>query len=41
MEIGNFKLWKPIGGPFPKSGQGKARKVTRDGDDASYVLKRM
>jgi len=27
--------------PFPKSGQGEARKVTRDGDDAVYVLKRM
>jgi len=41
MEIGNFKSWKPVGGPFPKSGQGEARKVTRDGDDAVYVLKRM
>jgi serine/threonine protein kinase len=41
MEIGNFKSWKPIGGPFPKSGQGEARKVTCDGDDAIYVLKRM
>ena len=43
MEIGNFKSWTVAGSSFPKSGQGEARKVTRDGgtDGALYVLKMM
>jgi len=43
MEIGNIKSWRRIGDPFPKSGQGEARKVTRADDDSGslYVLKTM
>jgi serine/threonine protein kinase len=43
MEIGNIKSWRSAGTPFPKSGQGEARKVTRVGDTAGalFVLKRM
>jgi serine/threonine protein kinase len=43
MVIGNFKSWKAADSPFPKSGQGEVRKVTRisDTDGALYVLKIM
>jgi serine/threonine protein kinase len=43
MELGNIKSWKSAGPPFPRSGQGEARKVTRvgDGENTPYVLKTM
>ena len=43
MELGDIKAWKHAGTPFPRSGQGEARKVTRVGDASGtlYVLKRM
>lgn len=43
MEIGNVKSWKRTGKAFPKSGQGEARLVSREGDTNGmlYVLKTM
>jgi serine/threonine protein kinase len=43
MEIGNVKSWKRAGKAFPKSGQGEARLVSREGDTNGtlYVLKTM
>jgi serine/threonine protein kinase len=43
MELGNIKSWKRVGEPFPKSGQGEVRKVTRvDAPDGPvYVMKVM
>jgi serine/threonine protein kinase len=43
MKIGDINSWKRVGAPFPRSGQGEARKVTRigDSDGALYVLKTM
>lgn len=43
MELGNIKVWKNVGKPFPRTGQGEARTVTRMGDAQGqlYVLKTM